>query len=366
MSKTTSDILSEVIVFSDEEGMVFLNSLQCSELKKHAHVHAYVGGVPNPEELSGHAISRIIISSNTLPFIQETYYVCILRGYKNISIYNIKRGEFSTYGEICMELHGEYENIHHILYRYNKSVKANKARENFLQSDDLFSNIQEIDIMLSNLCNYASLHRKCPLSSVSQKEIMPKAKVLKILDELSASNYQNEIAFHVYNEPLIDPRLFMFISYAKNSMPNCSVRILSNGYYLTQCLVDELKEVGVDILETTAYGRAEYERLLTFDVDFPYDILWGDLDNRLNLYEERKEPICSGKPCPRLALLQTDIYSNGDVGLCCLDYRHSYNLGNVFTDTLKSVMQSTKMISIQKELLKGNRSMFDMCKNCSW
>jgi phosphatidylglycerophosphate synthase len=44
------------------------------------------------------------------------------------------------------------------------------------------------------------------------------------------SGFDGVIAFHIYNEPLIDPRLFSFIEYARRICPQGRILILTNGF----------------------------------------------------------------------------------------------------------------------------------------
>ena len=95
-----------------------------------------------------------------------------------------------------------------------------------------------------------------------------------------------------------------------------------------------------------------------------YSVLFGRLDERLNIYGDRKKAI-SDEPC-RTFFIQVCIYSNGDIGLCCLDYRHPYGLSNIYETSLKDTLNSEQIVLLQKALLSGNRSVYSICKNCTW
>ena len=109
----------------------------------------------------------------------------------------------------------------------------------------MFEHTSRISIELSNLCNYARIHKKCPLNLVETPVILPAKIVFDVLETLERYNFQGIIAFHTYNEPLIDPRLFQFIEFARKACPHSDIFILTNGYYLTQTLADELVDSGV-------------------------------------------------------------------------------------------------------------------------
>lgn len=305
----------------------------------------------------------LIITSG---YWEEIYQECILHGIEPIGIYDGNRDMICSYKEMCIHYKKTYENAKFIQYYAERNRSINKAADCVKSGKcgGIFENMTQVAIMLSNLCNYASIHPKCPASLVKEKEIMPSKYVYKILDELAQNKFEGIICFHVYNEPTMDPRLFMFIKYVKEKMPKARIMIYSNGYYFNAVMKKEYKEIGTDIFILTGYGNREFQRLIELDDgELPYKVLWGNLDERLNYYDEINEE--SNGIC-RATLNQVAIYSNGDVGTCCLDHRHPYQLGNVFDSTLKEVMNSERICEFQKRLLEGDRTMFQICQGCGW
>ncbi|WP_027209133.1 radical SAM/SPASM domain-containing protein [Butyrivibrio hungatei] len=258
-----------------------------------------------------------------------------------------------------------YENDKAKTFIKNKRERVKTKAECFLKDDDLFHNITEVAIELSNLCNYALIHTKCPASKVKEKVIMSSQLFYKIIDELAESGFQGTIAFHMYNEPTMDPRLFMLIKYVKYKLPTSCPKVYSNGFYLNQTMVDELCEIGVGFLQVTAYGDEEYERLLGLDVNIPYKIIYGALDDRLDGYKSKCNAILEERVCHNF-LTQVAIACNGDLAACCLDYKHSYGFGNLSELSLKECLNSKRVKDFQKQLLKGDRNMFAICHNCKW
>lgn len=305
--------------------------------------------------------TEIIITS---VFWYEIYRHCCQNNLNVIGVYDIEKNQICTYKEMCSHKKSGFENAAYIRYLMEKREKIDAGIKNFLQTDNLFENINEVAIMLSNLCNYAYMHKKCPASCVKQKEILPSEIVFKIFNELKAKKFDGTICFHIYNEPLMDPRLFWYIDYIKKNIPLSKVEIYSNGYYLNNQMIKELESIGVNILQVTGYGEAEYNRLLELEVNMAYCVLFGNLDERLDMYEERQTPV-SIHPCSTY-FTQVSIYSNGDIGTCCLDYRHMYGLANICQTTLKDSLNSKRIVKMQKELLAGNRTLFPLCMNCDW
>lgn len=231
--------------------------------------------------------------------------------------------------------------------------------------ENLLPYVTEIAIQISNLCNYANMHKKCPVSCEKEKLIMSMGMVKHIIDELVEESWSGVLCFHIYNEPLIDPRLFSFIQYAKEKITDVEIEVYSNGYYLNDVMVQDLQNIGVDILIVTAYGNAEYFRLKNLTVSIPYSLVVGNLDERLDNYdtnrieEKKKYPICKG------FISQVCIYANGELGVCCLDYKHPYNLGYVFPEGIKWCLNKREVINCQLELQSGKR-VLPICKNCNW
>jgi radical SAM protein with 4Fe4S-binding SPASM domain len=222
----------------------------------------------------------------------------------------------------------------------------------------LFSFTSIISIELSNMCNYSAQHKKCVASIQKEKIVLPLKKICEIIDELKF--YDKVLEFHVYSEPLIDPRLFLLIKYAKSKARQCKIHILTNGFYLTQTIAEELVDFGVDYLTTTAYSNEERIRLSKIDVKIPYVVGSAMLDERMNWYET-EGGIRSG-PCnaPYNNLI---IRSNGDIGLCCMDGKNKYSFGNIFNESLSDVMRSDDMIIAFDELMHGKRKR-EICTHC--
>lgn len=306
--------------------------------------------------------TEVIIAS--MEYWREIFEICCLNQYQVSGIYDSYEERLFDYKEMCRLKKCAYRNKKFIKYNKSKKEKISVGINNFLKTNDLFTNINEVAIMLSNLCNYAGIHKKCPASRVKEKEILPSEVFFKIIDELADIQFSGTICFHIYNEPLIDPRLFWFIEYIKRALPHSMVEVYSNGYYLNNQMVHELKNIGADILIVTAYGEMEYNRLMDLNVDMAYYVLFGNLDERLEHYRERKFPILS-KECHTF-FTQVSIFSNGDLGICCLDYLHLYDIGNICNKSLRDVLNSEHVITLQKELLKGNRSDYTICRNCNW
>lgn len=306
---------------------------------------------------------EVLITSNGY---SEIYRECVLKKRIVIGIFDSEEDIICDYKSMCKKRRCGYENEAMIERIEEERLIQEKHLQDYLKTKDLYHNIFEVAIMLSNLCNYAILHPQCPANHVKKKEIMPGGKVYQILDELADDGYEGSICFHIYNEPTIDPRLFIFIQYAKKRMPDCKIRVYSNGYYLNQMMIEEFHDIGADIFTTTGYGVDEYERLIDLNVKYPFSVVWGRLDERLDWYKEENAEQGLMNPRCYTFLNQVCIYSNGEIGTCCLDYETPYKLGNIFEMSLKEILGRRELVAFQDELISGNRSRFSLCCNCHW
>lgn len=226
------------------------------------------------------------------------------------------------------------------------------------------SDIKRILFELSNLCNYSTLHKKCPVSKIDTHSILPSRVIYKIVNELQQIDYSGVFSFHRYNEPLIDPRLFVFIKYIKERLPKSRVTSFTNGFYLSQEIADDLCEVGCDGLTISAYTLKEEQRLSKIDFTFPVEIIkqYRGLDDRLDAYgfQNRKR----NKPCSRCApLKELNINANGDIPLCCMDWKNRFLFGNILQSSLYEIINKKEFIDTYNAIASGN-SPFTLCSNC--
>ena len=220
---------------------------------------------------------------------------------------------------------------------------------------------KRVSFELSNICNNALFHRKCPLNNKHDISIMPKEIVVRVLEVLKKYDFSGMISFHNYNEPGIDPRLISFIEMTKKYCPNSKIYFSTNGFYLNQSLLEEYEEAGVDSLHISAYSRDEYDRLCVLKpkgMELKLEVM--KFDNRLSYYDgpERK---CIA-PC-YAPLAEVIIDSNADVVLCCWDWKYKYRFGNLKEHGLEEILASKEVLDVYKSLSSGIRR-FDICKRC--
>jgi len=247
------------------------------------------------------------------------------------------------------------------IYVYHNNAIEKLCYLDISISENIFKYTYRVTFELSNLCNYADIHKKCPLNLETKQHILSTKIVYETIDCLSEFDFKGYVAFHRYNEPLIDSRLLDFIGYARKKCPQTDIYILTNGYNLTQKFLDTLVSFGVTLLEVTAYTVEEFERLSLLETNIPFRIVTSRFDNRLTIYEYvNQDNSLIPCFCPLNDLIIT---RNGDLGLCHFDWKSQYSFGNLENQSLKELIINSDILNTFNDLSKGIRK-YELCKNC--
>ena len=268
--------------------------------------------------------------------------------------------------DLTIEFLNQLKKIGFKIYYYEDQLLTNIDMINVDIKDNFLKYTNRISIELSNICNYAKAHVKCPLNKQTEKKILPINIIEKFIKELGEYNYSGTISFHTYNEPLIDPRLFYIIGLTKKYCPKAYIYILTNGFYLNQEMALELCDIGVNRLDVTAYSDSEYDRLTSIKLNIPYSVFYSpkieDLDDRLDLYDENNNLLKNSKPCYNV-LNDLVITCDARIDLCCFDWKREHTYGDLEKQSLKEIINSTTIYKDFLSLAKGDRNN-TICKNC--
>lgn len=229
---------------------------------------------------------------------------------------------------------------------------------------DLFKETQRVTFELSNICNYASIHPLCPTSKFTEKKVLPAAVVRGVMDVLGAEGYSGWVAFYGYSEPLIDPRFMSLVEYAKKVCPGCRPMVTTNGFMLTQEMLDDLGEAGFSYARISAYTEPEYQRLAALrskKVELHVRKMGGEKWRpRIGDYDKPE----NGFKAPCFApLIDIRITLAGKVGLCCVDYEDRYDFGDLREKPFLEIVGSGKLQEIQAGLKAGRRAL-PLCRRC--
>lgn len=114
-----------------------------------------------------------------------------------------------------------------------------------------FNFLYNVEIEISSLCNRHCVY--CPVAYIIRKrELFPLDIFEKIMKELAEINYSGGLAFHQYNEPLLEyEHLCKCIEVAKKYNKNIRLELYTNGDLLTKQKLRELRQLGIDRLVVT-------------------------------------------------------------------------------------------------------------------
>jgi radical SAM protein with 4Fe4S-binding SPASM domain len=282
----------------------------------------------------------------------------------------------------------------------------------------------EILIQTTNLCNASCV--MCPVSSAQREDVeyMSDDLFAKIIDEVARESWLAFVYLHLQNEPLTDPMIFKKVKMIKQrDHGRITAQIITNGSLLTAKKIEELKESSVDmiVISLDAVTKETFEKIrkgLRYEVVIGHieallaagwrERLWvsfvvqrqnahelkeflrqwkskgvrplvsslvnrsGDLQGYQDLrvtgrfmdyvgnFITRKITHCCPSP-----LTSMNILCNGDVILCCNDYRHKLILGNVSEASLKDIWESSEYQALRTKLYKGGYSDCVVCRDCS-
>lgn len=210
---------------------------------------------------------------------------------------------------------------------------------------------------ISNRCNYA--HKECPTLPNAEPMFLKTSIIKDTISYLGSIQYDGTIYFNVFNEPLIDPRLFMLIEYARTNCPQAKVCIYTNGWNLNQQMCDELVAFGNMIIIVSSYTDSEETRLRKINSKDIYV-------SRITL-DEKVKTIYDAPQIATGACLFPELYPlincKGELALCCRDYEYRHILSDLNTVSISDAITSEYRKEICGKLEKGERTL-DTCKRC--
>ncbi len=259
-----------------------------------------------------------------------------------------------------------------------------------------------IEIETSSLCNRRC--KWCPNYVVhgrSKQQLMPWSFFSKALYSLSSCNYDGWLAFHNYNEPLANPRIFEELRFARAVLNNAKIAIYTNGDYLSSDKFNRLVSLKIKQVRVTIYP---IEKNMG---QYSHENLWRWINKRsfLKIFEWDEELvrqgaalICNGdfeiiliSPCidnyydrggiiPFLSIEKRTkpcfLTSNslsidymGQIKMCCnvvsnYDKHQQYILGNTQDNDILEVWNSNSFNIIRSCHKNSDWSNTDICRYC--
>jgi len=248
----------------------------------------------------------------------------------------------------------------------------NDIRENLKKNPLYYTH--SISIELSNICNYSHLHKLCPAHYRKEKKVMSLELIEKILIELRDLGFDRTIYPFGYSEPLIDPRFFLVLDMIKKYIPKADIKLYTNGFFLDKTMIRELENYDIKKMTVSYYMPEEEERISKILKEVREEGIANrirgarrypcekTMNNKVEWYD--RKPINSKIPC-NAPLGYLGINVDGNVTLCCHDWKYFNTFGSVKKQTLREIITSDKVISTFNSLRKGERYKFFLCSRCT-
>ncbi|GAB7023756.1 radical SAM/SPASM domain-containing protein [Salidesulfovibrio brasiliensis] len=235
----------------------------------------------------------------------------------------------------------------------------------------------------------------------------------KIADEC-CSNYVGRVSTYLMNEPLVDPKQAERLAYLNRHRKFVTkTKINTNGALMTPDVSEALIDSGLRHLWVSVQGYSEetYRKSMnlsltkvldnidalldlkekknaklpkvsvtTLDTKLVHDELdyarkhWADRDVKFKIHslDNRRgtdlSDLAMAKPKPKrncdLFLKQAYVLYNGDMIICCHDWRRTVVLGNVGEQSIKEIWNSKHFKDIIREYQAGDFSNCEVCRTC--
>jgi radical SAM protein with 4Fe4S-binding SPASM domain len=252
---------------------------------------------------------------------------------------------------------------------HNQLRRWSHRRRYGVDSAFMFRSVElEVNSMCNRRCSY------CPNVS-TQRPIgyMTEALFQKIIADLVEMDFDGNVSYHFYGEPLLDKRLLGFVEYTVRHVPRSRPLIYSNGDFLTLDLFREYIKWGRTKFLITQHdnrmppnlqallSEASAEERDHIEVRFANDILMMNRSGLIKTMNVPAEPL--EVPCDA-PLATMVIAMNGNVVLCCNDYLETEVIGNVTTHSLGQVWCSEPFERFRSALSRGDRTKSKLCVSC--
>lgn len=275
--------------------------------------------------------------------------------------------------KLCSKLYLQYLRL--AMKKKNLSL-VNKA----MQMDE--APLVHINLETINKCNGTCSF--CPNNKYVDKR---KAKRMdtktfeKVILDLEDRHYNGVLSLQGNGEPFLDKDMTDRILYAREKLPDAKLIIFTNGSLLTEDILDKIAGK-LDTLYINNYCesyRLNERSKMVYDYVKKNPDKFGNMKIQIE-YRYRNEVLstrggyspnkCNHKKkvCKSLCILpylETYIFSDGSVGLCCCDVRKTYNFGNVSDNTIFEIFNGARLMDIRKKMKEG-RDGLEFCKFCDF
>ncbi|UCF93322.1 MAG: SPASM domain-containing protein [Desulfobacterales bacterium] len=277
---------------------------------------------------------------------------------------------------------------------------------------------KRINIQTQSGCNSKCVF--CPSPQVTGKIPMGRMDwdlFKKIVDEC-ARHEMERINPYSQNEPLLDKEIAKRVAYIKDKCgERVTALIVSNGSLLTEKVMNDFIDVGLDRLKISLQGltRATYQSVM---VNLKHDQVYANVAQAIQIlkrrnarkprlsvstvttafnereirqwkrYWHRKGIRATAAPCEnrggniapdeqlypyglvanigcKRPRTEAVVVYNGDVVLCCVDWWRTVRLGNLREQSLEEIWNGAEVTGIRRAHAQGDVALLpEICRNC--
>ncbi len=194
--------------------------------------------------------------------------------------------------------------------------------------------LQMVNIELGDKCNLTHHHPECPSNAIRSGKELTDELILGFVDKIYEKGFRGYIAWHFYNEPLLqEKRMFKLMEIIRSNFPK------SRFLLWTNCTI-----------------VPEDDRVKMFEQVYCTDYLNVGMDRLYSCYKLAKNFWYKGKNiilddryqtlflmkhydrCLR-PLVEFIVDNYGEVHFCCYDWNNKIKIGNIWVDSLDSILE---------------------------
>jgi MoaA/NifB/PqqE/SkfB family radical SAM enzyme len=205
---------------------------------------------------------------------------------------------------------------------------------------------------------------------------MTETLFLKVMSELGEIGFSGRLSFYLNGEPLLDRRLYNWISIGKKLCPKSFTFIITNGDLLTENRSIELLNAGLDAIKVNTYDNKTFikvnETIQRLPALLSKRILHLDASKRTYWTSRGGTVPVSGRQADVVQIdegvclrpfRQLYITVKGLVAQCCSDALNRYIMGDINTDSLLDIWNGERFRKVRDSLI-GKEPLNGLCRVC--
>ena len=242
----------------------------------------------------------------------------------------------------------------------------------------------EIEISESGVCN-----RKCSFCPRSDPNYPEKNEFIsfdlhkKLCNQLKEVNYSGLLIYSGFVEPMLDKNIYKLVCYAKNTLPQASIEMITNGDVLNEQRLKKIYNSGLDRLQISLYdGIDQHKKFIKLGKKLklknnryilrarylPEEKNFGiTLSNRGGMLKNAEYKILPTKETLKKKCFYPSykffMDYNGDVLMCSHDWGKKNILGNLKNENFLDIWLNNKTQTARNRLNRADRG-FKPCNVC--